>query len=64
VKATDTTPAATHAAMLILSGEFELMDGRRWHELYRLMAANVGEPVCARALELEWLRTWIKKNPR
>jgi len=50
--------------MLILSGEFELVDGRRWHELYRLMAANVGEPVCARALELEWLRTWIKKNPR
>ncbi len=58
----NTNPAALHAAVLILNGEFELMDGRRWHELYRLMAANAGEPVCSRALG--WLRGWIKRHPR
>jgi len=62
VNTRNTNPAALHAAVLILNGEFALMDGRRWHELYRLMAENVSDPVCRRALE--WLRAWIRRNPR
>jgi hypothetical protein len=63
MKATSTNPAATHAAMLILDGEFQLMDARQFNELMALMSRNRSDRTCERALAWLWRWHWARQKP-
>ena len=62
MKATGTTPAALHAAVLILNGEFELMSPSCFGELMDLMGKNHSDPTCNRALAWLWRWHWARQK--